>query len=126
MIGNQRDPLTGRTISDEIAVAAGALSDDVGVGLSEIVENGRRGFGLEGEALVEFARECLHQVVERGAKPRHWGTISNPERDVPLHYGRDTNDEIVEGVIADWLASGGGDLEWGDFRFILPEFTQRK
>ena len=29
--------------------------------------------------------------------------------------------EIVDGVIADWLAGGGGDLEWGDFWFALPE-----
>jgi hypothetical protein len=26
----------------------------------------------------------------------------------------------VEGVIADWLASSGGDLEWGDFWFAVP------
>ena len=37
-----------------------------------------------------------------------------------LHYGNNTNEEIVEGVIADWLASGAGDLEWGDFWFALP------
>ena len=30
------------------------------------------------------------------------------------------------GVIADWLASGGGDLEWGDFWFALPEMCNKK
>jgi hypothetical protein len=44
------------------------------------------------------------------------------EGNIPLHYGSDSPGEIVEGVIADWLASGGGDLEWGDFRFTLPKY----
>ena len=96
------------------------------MGLGGIIDDGHRGFGLEGEALVEFVRKSLRTLVEAGARPWHWGTPEDIDRDIPLHYGNDTPDEIVEGVIADWLASGGGDLEWGDFRFILPEFTERK
>ena len=76
---------------------------------------------LEGPALVDFVRRSLHALVERGAKPRHWGKPGDPDRDIPLHYGSDSPREIVEGVIADWLAGGGGNLEWGDFWFALPK-----
>jgi hypothetical protein len=100
--------------------------NDIGVGLSAVVQAGRRGFRLEGSALIEFIRRALYALVERGAKPRHWGTIENPDRDIPLHYGGDSNSEIVEGVIADWLASGGGDLQWGDFWFDLPKASEKK
>jgi hypothetical protein len=95
--------------------------NDIGVGLYSVIYDGRYGFGLEGPALVDFVRRSLHALVERGAVPRQWGSPSDPQRNIPLHYGSDTPDEIVEGVIADWLAAGGGDLEWGDFWFALPK-----
>jgi hypothetical protein len=44
---------------------------------------------------------------------------------IPLHYGNDSPEEIVEGVIADWIAAGGGDQEWGDFRFMLSKYHER-
>jgi hypothetical protein len=104
-------------MSDWIALTPGGLDDDVGIGLNGIVADGREGFGLEGSALVDFVRRSLHGLVKRGARPRHWRLDGN----IPLHYGNDSPDEIVEGVIADWLASGR-DLEWGDFRFTLPKY----
>ena len=62
--------------------------------------------------------------MDRGGRPLHWGSPSQPDRNIELHYGRDTPEEIVEGVIADWLASGAGDLEWSDFWFDLPELRE--
>jgi hypothetical protein len=94
--------------------------DDIGIGLTLVVMVGRHNFELEGDELIDFVRRSIYALLERGGKPRHWGSPSHPNRDIPLHYGNDTNDEIVEGVIADWLASGAGDLEWGDFWFALP------
>jgi hypothetical protein len=99
--------------------------NDIGIGLSAIIQAGRHGFRLEGPALIEFIRLALYALVERGAKPRHWGTLDNPLRDIPLHYGSDSNSEIVEGIIADWLASGAGDLQWGDFWFELPKASKK-
>jgi hypothetical protein len=109
----------GTGMRDWIALTPSEL-DDIGLGLASIIDDGRYGFELEGEELVEFIRKSLYTLVERGAKPRHWGSPSDPHRDILLHYGSDSNTEIVEGVISDWLASGGGDLEWGDFWFALP------
>jgi hypothetical protein len=107
-------------MSEWIALQTNELKD-IGIGLDVIVSAGRRSFGLEGAALVDFVRRSLHALVERGAVPRQWGSPGDPQRNFTLHYGSDTPDEIVEGVIADWLAGGGGDLEWGDFWFALPK-----
>jgi len=119
MTDEPRSKFSGRTASEWIALLPTDL-DDIGVGMSAIIGAGRQSFGFEGNALVDFVRRSLYALVERGATPRHWGSPSDPQRDIPLHYGSDSNAEIVEGVIADWLASGGGDLEWGDFWFALP------
>jgi hypothetical protein len=108
----------GTPLSEWIASTPSWLDDDIGLGLGEIIGDGRKGFGLEGPALVEFVRRSLRTLVERGAKPRHWQMSGN----TPLRYGSDSPHEIIEGVIADWQAAGGGDLEWGDFRFTLPKY----
>jgi hypothetical protein len=108
----------GSTISDWISTLPNDI-DDIGIGLSLVVMTGRHNFGLEGAELVEFVRSCIYALLKRGGKPRHWGSLSHPDRNITLHYGNDTNEEIVEGVIVDWLTSGGGDLEWGDFWFAL-------
>jgi hypothetical protein len=119
MIDERRRKIFGDTISEWMAYMPAEL-DDIGVGLAGIIDTGRYGFELKGSELVDFVRKSLRILVARGAKPRHWGSPSHPNRNVMLHYGKDTNEEIVQGVIADWLASGGGDLEWGDFWFALP------
>jgi hypothetical protein len=119
MINEPRHKIHNTKITEWIACTPNDL-DDIGVGLAGILDDGRHGFGLEGSELIDFVRRSLYVLVERGAKPRHWCSPSQIDRNVLLHYGNDTNDEIVEGVIADWLASGGGDLEYGDFWFALP------
>jgi hypothetical protein len=116
----RRHNMTGSTISDWISRMPNDI-DDIGIGLTLVVMVGRHNFELEGDELIDFVRRSIYALLERGGKPRHWGSPSHPNRDIPLHYGNDTNEEIVEGVIADWLASGAGDLEWGDFWFALPD-----
>jgi hypothetical protein len=120
MISEPKHKRSGRALSDWISTLPKAyeLDDDVGIGLTTIVQTGKYDFGLEGAALIDFIRRSLRTLVEQGARPSHWRA---PEG-IPLHYGNDSPEEIVEGVIADWLASGGGDLEWGDFRFTLPKY----
>jgi hypothetical protein len=119
MIDQRKHKFGGDTVQEWIQFLPAYL-DDIGIGLHAIVQTGRRGFELENAELIEFVRRSLRALLAGGAKPRHWGSRSHPDRNIMLHYGNDTNDEIVEGVIADWLASGAGDLEWGDFWFALP------
>jgi len=119
MIDERVRKLFGDTVSEWIQSLPSDL-DDIGVGLHAIVQTGRYGFELKNSELIEFIRKSIYVLLKHGAKPRHWGSPSKPDRDFELHYGNDTNEEIVEGVITDWLASGAGDLEWGDFWFALP------
>lgn len=126
MTEEPRHKLLGTRMSDLIRFTPSELSDDIGVGLSNIIADGRYGFGLEGPPLVGFVRKCLYELVKYGGRPHHWGSPERPDRDFDLHYGNDTEDEIVEGVIADWLRGGGGDLEWFDFRFMLPKEKRRE
>lgn len=114
-----RNLFTGSTIDERIAGNLYELKD-IGIGLTHIVNQGRYGFGLEGKDLNDFIRRCLYLLLEHGAGVRHTGSPSQPYREIELHYGNDTHEEIVEGVIADWIAGGAGDLEWGDFWFAIP------
>lgn len=114
----------GDTLSEWIALVPHELEDN-GVSLWSLVPAGRNGFGLEGEQLLNFIRCILHAVLARGAKPV-------VPADDGIHYVRVTNkyginpDHIVEGVIADWLASGGEDPERGQYRFALPHTYEQK
>ena len=119
MSAEARDRIFGDTVS-EWCISLPEELEDIGVGLTTIVRTGRYGFELRDSELIGFIRRSLCALVEHGAKPRHRGSLSQPGRNIVLHYGNNTNEEIVEGVIADWLASGAGDLEWGDFWFALP------
>jgi hypothetical protein len=119
VIDDRRHKFGSDTVGEWIHFLPAHL-DDIGVGLHAIVQTGRHGFELNVSELLEFVRRSLTALLKHGAKPRHWGSFSHPDRNIMLHYGNDTDEEIVEGVIADWLASGGGDLEWGDFWFALP------
>jgi hypothetical protein len=120
MKSEPRDKFYGDTISEWCDTLHYDL-EDIGVGLATIVQVGRYGFELKNSDLIDFVRRSLFALVKRGAKPYQLGSLAYPNRKPLLHYGSDTNEEIVEGVIADWLASGAGDLEWGDFWFALPE-----
>lgn len=100
--------------------------DRVGWGLAEVVGVGRRKFGLAGDDLIAFVRRAVAAMVAEGARPHHFGPsdrgfCSPPHVDGPVHYGDDTPDEVVDGVVATWVAEGMKDLLWGDFRFSLPE-----
>ena len=120
MIDQKRHNFYGSTVEEWVHYLPAHL-DDIGIGLDAIVQAGRHGFELENAELVEFVRRSIRALVRSGAKPRHLSSRTHPERKVILHYGKNTEEEMVEGVIADWLASGAGNLEWGDFWFALPE-----
>ena len=119
MIEKRRDPLSGLTMNEWIDGLPMHLKD-IGRGLAGIVQTGREGFALEGAALVDFVRRCLHTLVAHGARVSHAGSPAQPDRHIELHYGDDTPEHVVEGVIADWVADGMRDLEWGDFWFAVP------
>jgi hypothetical protein len=118
MIDQKRHRCYGNTVGEWVYYLPAHL-DDIGIGLDAIVQAGRYGFEFESAELIEFLRRSIRVLVGEGAKPLHLSSRTHFDRRVMLHYGKST-EEIVEGVIADWLAGGGGDLEWGDFCFALP------
>jgi hypothetical protein len=114
----------GHTMSEQIALFPGELPIDA-VGLWQITPSGREDFGLEGAELVDFVRRSLYALIEAGAKPVIGGGGTDYYWIVQPQYGN-SNSEIVENVIAEWLASGGGDPDPGGLWFALPELYEAK
>lgn len=123
MKNEPRSRLDGGTMDDYVAgYVHEAIDDEIGVSLASIVSDGRRSFGLEGDDLVAYVRRGVAALAAIGARPEHWEMYSRPGHlDGPVHFGADTPEEIVEGVLADWIAEGMPDLGWGDYRFITAE-----
>jgi hypothetical protein len=93
--------------------------NDLPVGLWVIVNHGQKGFGLEGEALVDFIRRCIYALVDAGAKPVAGGNKPN-QWELQTQYGRNKH-EIAEAVIAEWKAQGAVKPEpWTGVWFGLP------
>ena len=106
MTAESRDRYYGQTVSEHVALVPGELPHDA-VGLWQIIPFGRDAFGFEGAQLIDYVRRCLYALVERGAKPVIGGGGTDYFWIYQPQYGT-TNTEIVENVIAEWLACGGG------------------
>ena len=121
MIDDRKNRYFDVTAGEWIEAVHFRLLDDV-VSLWGIVPTGRRAFLFEGSDLVEFVRRCILVLLKHGAKPVREGKHS---WEFETKYG-ENHDDIAEGVIADWLATGGGDPEWGEFSFALPYSLERQ
>ena len=91
----------GTTLADWIASVPGELSIDA-VGLWQIVPAGRDGFGLNGDALVDYVRQNIHALLEAGAVPV-MGSKGEHEWIAQHRYGV-TNAEIADAIIMQWLS----------------------
>ena len=106
----------GLTVGEWIAKTPAELDDDA-VGLWQIVNNGRRGFGLEGAALVDFVVRSVVELVKAGAQPvdsRESGRLWR----VKPGYGEQP-EEIAKNVVAEWQLSGQ-DPDVSGLWFALP------
>jgi hypothetical protein len=105
-------------MSERIACTPATL-DDLPVEMWEIVYHGRRGFGLEGDALAGYICSCIYALMDAGAKPVAGG--DKPNRwELQTHYGSDKY-EIAEAVIRDWQRRGRRTPEpWTGLWFGLP------
>lgn len=95
-------------------------TDGDGEALWRIVPQGR-GFGFEGGELEEFVRKCVLRLLKSGAVPVRY----NP-KGVELRWKEQTqygssHDEIADAIVAEWLASGGGDPPWEYLWFVTRE-----
>ena len=106
----------GDTLSDFIVQIANELPVDA-VGMWQIVPHGRRGFGFDGDALTDFVRRCIAELLSHdavpvigGGTPHHW--IAQKQ------YGSKPGD-IIDNVVREWLANGARNEDPGGLWFAL-------
>ena len=119
MTEEPRERHYGTPMSQWMEEVANELPDDA-VGIWQIVPDGTRGFGFEGEALTEYVRRQIAVLLARGAVPVIGGGGTDHYWIVQRQYGS-RPDEILDNVVREWLARGGTeeDPEW--LWFALPE-----
>jgi hypothetical protein len=99
------------TVADYIETRPYDIDGD-GEALWRIIPTGR-GFGFEGPELAEFVRLCVMRLLEAGAVPvRHGPHDAELQWKEQTQYGT-KKEEIADAIIAEWLASGGGDPPLG-------------
>jgi hypothetical protein len=106
-------------MSQWIEEAANELPYDA-VGVWKIVPDGRMGFGLEGDALIDYVRRQITELVSRGAVPVRGGGQTEHFWIVQRQYGS-RPEEIAENVMREWLARGATEEDPGWLWFALPE-----
>ena len=105
-----RDSFYGETISEYInGVCFEAQCD--GVAFAGILDQGRRGYGHEGEALLAFLRRVLTAMMEAGAHPVLGGNGTEYSWLVQKQYG-ERPAEIAENVVRAWVAQGMPNDAW--------------
>ncbi len=109
----------GDTMSEYIVQVANELPVDA-VGMWQIVPGGRYDFELEGDALTDFVRRCIAELLSRGAVPVIGGADKGYYWIPQPQYGSEP-DEIVDNVVREWRANGARDEDPGGLWFALPE-----
>lgn len=118
MTSERREKFFGATVDEVIAGHLGELESD-GIAFAGIIGEGRYGFEFSGEELTDFVRRCLTAMLEAGAKPVIGGGGTRYTWIEQPQYGS-TTQEIVDNVIAEWLANG--DPDHGGLWFASPRF----
>lgn len=122
MTDEPREWRSGETLSEYIKQVANELPVDA-VGMWQIVPGGRHGFGFEGEALIDYVRRCIAELLSRGAVPVVGGGLDGEhEWIVQRQYGP-TPEEIIDNVVREWLANGAKDEDPGGLWFALREYA---
>jgi hypothetical protein len=112
----------GDLMSDYIVQVANELPVDA-VGMWQIVPGGRRGFGLEGDALTDYVRGCIAELLSRGAVPVFGGGPEGPHDWIVQRQYGSRPDEIIENIVCEWLANGAKDEDPGGLWFALPQYA---
>jgi hypothetical protein len=104
-------------MSEWIALTPGTLND-IPVGMWKIVNDGRQGFGLEGEALASFIRRSIYALMDAGAKPVIG--LGKGKWQLQVQYGSNKQ-EVAEAVIREWQLQGAPTpAPWTGLWFGLP------
>ncbi|WP_156381403.1 hypothetical protein [Aurantimonas sp. Leaf443] len=79
-----------------------------------------QGFGFTEEERFEFIRRCMRSLLDAGAVAVDLTGETYPLFKATTRWGTE-REEIIEAIIADWQARGGGELDWGEYPFTWPE-----
>ena len=104
---------------------ARAVPDENVLGLWQIVIDGRRWFGLTGEALTDYVRRSLAALVGAGARPLKEVDAKEHYWVLQPQYGSDSA-TIVDAVTAEWIAAGGRDGDPAGLWFGLPQICEER
>jgi hypothetical protein len=89
-------------------------------GMWQIVDEGRRAFSLEGDALASYIRKNIYALMDAGFKPVS-GPVKPNQWKLEVKYGSNKQ-EVAEAVIREWLLQGGKTPEpWTGLWFGLPK-----
>ena len=119
MSDEPRELYRGTPMSQWMEELAGDLADDA-VGFWGIVADGRIGFGLEGEALVDYVRRQIAVLLAQGGLPVLGGGLGGEHHWIVQQQYGSRPGEILDNVIRAWLARGC-DEDPGWLWFTLPE-----
>jgi len=122
MSDEPREKRSGETMSDYIVQVANELPIDA-VGMWQIVPGGRYGFDLEGDALTDYVRRCIAELLSRSAVPVFGGGPDGPHDWIVQRQYGSRPEEIIENVIREWLANGARDEDPGGLWFVLPQYA---
>ena len=122
MSDEPREKRSGETMSDYIVQVANELPIDA-VGMWQIVPGGRQGFDLEGNALTDYVRRCIAELLSRGAVPVFGGGADGPHDWIVQRQYGSRPEEIIENVIREWLANGAQNGDPGGLWFALPQYA---
>jgi hypothetical protein len=115
MIDLQRRRPSGVTAADYLEGVSSELGND-GKAMFGIVPAGRS-FGFTGQDLSEFVRLCILRLLNAGGIPVKYADDGPLLWREQTQYGK-TKSEIAYAIVAEWLASGGGDPSWGWLWFV--------
>ena len=82
------------------------------------------GFGLEHDALTDYIRRCIAELLSRGAIPVIGGGGTPYHWIAQKQYGSKPED-IIENVVREWLANGAKNENPGGLWFALREDARR-
>ncbi len=110
-------------ISEWLTSIPNELEDDA-IGLWQIIPVGKLDFGLQGEALIQYVRQALLGLLEKGARPVEGATDGEHYWRLRNDYGEDS-EQIADAIIAEWLSSGH-DPDPSGIWFALPKIFNLK
>lgn len=115
MIDLKQTSALGDTVAEYLEFLPYDLDMD-GEGLWRIIPAGRS-FGFENGNLTEFVRLCVVRLLESGGVPVRHADDGVLEWREQTQYGSG-KDQIADAIVAEWLATGGGNPEWEWLWFV--------